>query len=300
MPAKKVDTKAKEKQTEVNWWQKVIKAFGVEAPVLLLVGVLIGIILSYLFMASKPELFLQPVMAYAVRETVAAQSLSNLQPETSTPTAISNSAHANPQASDTPIPSNSNFFNGQQLVYDDFSEKVFLWSEGSIDTESVGYENGVYFMEIKNPLVYFTGSLWSMTNEMMEMENFAIQADMLGPLYTDWEQKQGLVFGFQSDKKGNSFAFDITYEGVCRLVGKIDDEEWVVVSTSTISDFDLNLPHTLTAIVKGSQEFFGYVDGRLCLEEAIDYDAGTFGLSGKISKNEGTLFFDNFYIYKIP
>jgi len=202
MPAKKVSTKTKEKQIEVTWWQKVVKAFGIEAPVLLLVGVLIGIILSYIFMASKPELFLQPVMAYAVRETVAAQSLSNMQPEILSATATSNSTATSLQISETPTTSQSNFFNGQKLVYDDFSEKIFLWSEGSIDTESVGYENGVYFMEIKNPLVYFTGSLWSMTNEMMEMENFAIQADMLGPLYTDWEQKQGLVFGFQSDKKG--------------------------------------------------------------------------------------------------
>jgi hypothetical protein len=297
MPAKKVVSKAKEKETEVNWWQKVIKAFGVEAPVLLLVGVLIGIILSYLFLASKPELFLQPVMAYAVRETVAAQSLSNLQPETFPPTTTSNSTL---QATNTPPPSDNNFFNGQKLVYDNFSEKVFLWSEGSIDTESVGYENGVYFMEIKNPLVYFTGLLWSMTNEMMEMEDFAVQADMLGPLYTDWEQKQGIVFGFQSDKKGNSFAFDISYDGMCRLVGKINDEEWKVLSTSTISNFDVNSPHNLTVIIKGSQEFSGYVDKKLCLTETIDYNAGTFGLSGKLSKNEGTLFFDNFYIYKIP
>lgn len=251
-------------------------------------------------MASKPELFLQPVMAYAVRETVAALSLSNMQSETLTSTANSNSTPAKLQATDTPTPNQNNFFNGQRLIYDDFSEKIFLWSEGSIDTESVGYENGVYFMEINNPLVYFTGSLWSMTNEMMEMENFAIQADMLGPLYTDWEQKQGIVFGFQSDKKGNSFAFDISYDGTCRLVGKTDNGEWRVLSTSILSDLDLNLPHTLTVIVKGSQEFSGYVDGQFCLAETIDYNAGTFGLSGKISKNEGKLFFDNFYVYKIP
>ncbi len=252
-------------------------------------------------MASKPELFLQPVIAYAVRETVAAQSLSNMQSENFSPsTSPPNSTSSELQIPHTPTSNPSNFFNGQRLIYDDFSEKIFLWSEGSISTESVGYESGVYYMEIKNPLVYFTGLLWSMNNEMMEMKNFAIQADMLGPLYTDWEQKQGIVFGFQSDKKGNSFSFDISYDGSCRLVEKIDDGDWEVLSTSILSNLDLNSTHTLTVIVKNSQEFSGYVDGQLCLTEIIDYNAGIFGLSGKISKNEGKLFFDNFYIFKVP
>lgn len=296
MTPKKQTSKTTEQKPDEKWWQKGVKAFGVEAPILLLIGILIGIIFSYSFIFSKPDLFLQPAIAYAVRETLAVQSLSTLQSETQSPITTSDF-----QTTETPTTRQIGIFSGQQLVYDDFSSKIFTWSEGTVYSDnSMGYENGVYYLDINDPAIYLTASLWSVNNEIMEMENFAVQVDVLGPFYTDWEQKQGILFGYQVDGIGNSYAFDVSYDGTCRLVNKIDDGQWEVINSSYISNFDINSPHTITVTVRGSEGFAGYVDEQSCLAQVIDYAPGIFGVSGKISKNSGKLSFDNFYIFKIP
>jgi len=296
----KRDQKPEPKPDE-KWWQKGVKAFGVEAPMLLLVGVLIGIVLSYYYMFSKPDIFLQPAIAYAVRETVAVQSLSTLQAEAQTPILTPNYTPSGTSVNETATNEPSNFFGGQQLVYDDFSSTtIFTWSEGSVGKDNVGYENGVYYLDLQDPTVYFTAFLWSVSDKIVEMSDFAIQVDVLGPFYTDWEQKQGIVFGFQTDKIGNSYAFDLSYDGTCRLVNRTDDNKWEVINTSNLSDFDPNSRHTLTVIIENSQYFSGYVDEQQCLSQIIDYEPGIFGVSGKVSKTSGKLSFDNFYIFKIP
>jgi len=58
-----------------------IKAFGVEAPVLLFVGLLIGVILTY-FVLANMSFFIQPLIGNAVKATVDAQKAEI----TSTPT----------------------------------------------------------------------------------------------------------------------------------------------------------------------------------------------------------------------
>ena len=289
-----------EKKDGLNWWQKAIKVFGIEAPILLIVGVVIGIILTYgsiyASMLSNSDLFIQPAIAYAVRETVAAQGLTT-PPASPTQTQVINPIS---QANETPTPIFINVLSGQQLIYDDFSGKTLIWSEGTAGVNSIGYENGTYYLDLKDTTTYFTAFLWSASQEMLDLENFIIQVDVLGPLYTDWEQKQGIVFGYKTDFHGNSYAFDISYNGTCRLVSRNNDENWEVMSVSELLNFDKNSPHTLTIVVSNSQEFSGYVDKQLCLTEKIDYTPGITGVVGKISKESGKLFFDNFSIIKVP
>ena len=64
------NTNGAEKQE--TWFRRNIKVFGVDAPVMMIMGVLIGILLSIVFMLSIPDLFVQPLIANAVRATVAA------------------------------------------------------------------------------------------------------------------------------------------------------------------------------------------------------------------------------------
>ena len=63
----------KDTEKKETWWSRNIKAFGIEAPVLMIMGVLIGIILTAVFILSIPSLFVQPFIANAVSATVAAQ-----------------------------------------------------------------------------------------------------------------------------------------------------------------------------------------------------------------------------------
>lgn len=67
-----------DKQDDVTpnetWWRKNIKALGIEAPVLMIIGVLIGIIFSFIFFITNPELFIQPIISNSVRETLVAQT----------------------------------------------------------------------------------------------------------------------------------------------------------------------------------------------------------------------------------
>lgn len=295
MPQKRQShPKTPEQKIEVSWWQKAIKVLGVEAPVLLIIGIVIGIFLSYAFMMSKPDLFIQPAIAYAVRETVQV-----LEHTTPTPSIVSSPVTiVESQATDIfgPI----SVFSGEKLFFDDFSEKKLVWSEGNAGVNSVGYENGTYFIALADINTYFTAFLWSASSDILDLENFSIQVDVLGPLYTDWEQKQGIVFGYKTNYEGISYAFDLSYNGTCRLVSRNNDQNWEVVSVSEIYNFDKNSPHVLTLVVKESREFFGYVDTQLCLSEQINYTPGIAGVVGKISKETGKLFFDNFYIIKVP
>ena len=290
------------KKDEPNWWQKVIKVFGVEAPILLIVGVVIGVILTYgsvyASMLSNSDLFIQPAIVYAVRETVAARDLATAQYAILTPT-ITNSLSQSYETL-TPTAQSINVLSGQQLMYDDFSEKTLTWSEGTAGVNSVGYENGTYYLDLNDTNTYFTAFLWSASQEMLDLENFIIQVDVLGPLYTDWEQKQGIVFGYKTNFQGVSYAFDISYNGTCRLISRNNDENWEVMSVSELLNFDKNSPHILTVAVNNSQDFSGYVDKQLCLEEKIDYTPGITGVVGKISKESGKLYFDNFSIIKVP
>lgn len=306
--------KLPEQKVEPSWWQKAVKVFGVEAPILLIVGVVIGIILSYTFMMSKPDLFIQPAIAYAVRETLAVQALTTAQHTSPTPTltplatsALTQVTNSPSLPTETPTPTFTptlqyiSVLSGQQLFFDDFSEKNFVWSEGAAGVNSVGYENGTYYLDLNDTNTYFTAFLWSASSDILDLDNFIIQVDALGPLYTDWEQKQGIVFGYKTDYKGkSSYAFDIAYNGTCRLISRNNDENWEVVSVSEIVNFDKNSPHVLTMVVSNAREFSGYVDKQLCLTEKIDYTPGIAGVAGKISKESGRLFFDNFYIIKVP
>ncbi len=60
--------------TKETWWRKNIKALGTEAPVLMIIGVLIGIILSFIFLIANPDLFIQPIISNSVRATLEAQT----------------------------------------------------------------------------------------------------------------------------------------------------------------------------------------------------------------------------------
>lgn len=300
---KKAERKIKADQT--TWWQKAIKVFGVEAPILLIIGVVIGIIFSYIFMISKPDLFIQPAISYAVRETVQAQNLATSQYYQLTATELPPTNMVQQPTSSlpenlTPTPQDIIFLNGQQLIYDDFSSTNLVWSEGTAGINKVGYDNGTYYLELKDPISYFTAFLWSVDSELLDLRNFAIQVDILGPLYTDWEQKQGIVFGYKTNLQGTSYAFDISYNGDCRLVSRNNEANWEVEEVEELSSFDKNAVHTLTIVINGATNFYGYVDNQLCIEDTINYTPGITGVVGKIAKDTGKLFFDNFYVYEIP
>jgi hypothetical protein len=49
-------------------------------------GVLCGIVLSYIFLVTNPELFIQPIIANSVKATVAAQTATIPIPTTIPPT----------------------------------------------------------------------------------------------------------------------------------------------------------------------------------------------------------------------
>ncbi len=81
-PSNEIDVKKQE-----TWFHRYIKVFGVDAPVMMIMGILIGILLSIVFMLSIPDLFVHPLIANAVRATVAAlPTPTAMPPQTSDPT----------------------------------------------------------------------------------------------------------------------------------------------------------------------------------------------------------------------
>ena len=105
------------------WWRKAIKVFGVEASVMMIVGVLIGIIATYFYL-SKQDYFIQPLIANSVSATVAAQ------PTTTLPTAI-------PTVNVTPTSQTTQATN--QYVFLDNSAPVSVFSyQGGNDSQVQG------------------------------------------------------------------------------------------------------------------------------------------------------------------
>jgi len=83
------------KSENESLWGKTIKFWIVDVPAMMFMGIIVGILISYAFMSSKPELFIHPLISAAVQATLTAQPTVTIL---STPTILSNTpASSTPQ-----------------------------------------------------------------------------------------------------------------------------------------------------------------------------------------------------------
>ena len=131
------ENNANEPHKEDAWWRRIIKAFGIEAPVMMLMGVVIGILLSYIFIISKPDIFIQPLIAHAVRETVAVQPTQSPMP-TYTPYTL-----LMPTTEPTQLPTQTSTITPVPNIYIETMDTIADWGSNGNGVGVLGLVDGL-------------------------------------------------------------------------------------------------------------------------------------------------------------
>jgi hypothetical protein len=196
----------------------------------------------------------------------------------------------------------------QIINADDFSSLNSGWNTITDDPDGTATYSGDgrYQMDVYHKA--FFSSLWPAVWQT-DLENSALEVDVLGSWGDGGALEQGIVIGWNEDVNTKSYALTLTSNGKCmfRVWQIVEDgpnagrRMWEPQPVS--SDLAMNMaePRHKLLLVKRNNSLFGYVDGRFCGQyEMANYQGGYIGLAMLSPDAGGKSYFDDFVIYSIP
>jgi len=164
----------------------------------------------------------------------------------------------------------------------------------------VGFKDGELFITNKKGNVFYI-SLWKALGGDIDSAVFSV--DLIGSGKLEAPEAAGLVFGWQPNSQGNTYAFLVDKRGACKFLEE-SNNSWIMISQGETSNFLSQKESHIVSVVLMDGYAYGYVDGAHCDDHLMPlYEPGYVGvgaLSGHSQRDGSKSYFDSARFANLP